>query len=417
MFHVKQRTYVRNWAFHVEQTPLTPHNVTGCYHAGVNLRRASLIGAVLLALPLLASCVGVTSPDGWAAPVVDGQDFYVSTNKGYLARITLGESDTATAAWTFPDNDIESDKDIEPEALYGAPVVDDENVYFTTFQTGVFALNKDDGRPIWPLPGETNEDRIDGDLAGGLVLADGVLYFGSTEGKLYAWRASDGVDAPGWEEPRSFGGGIWATPVVREGILYVATMRGELHALNLSDGSEAWDAPFEAEGAIPEVIDLQNGRLLVTSIDRHVYVLDAATGEQLSDYRAADWVWTTPGIDGDSVYFGDFGGTVYGLDISTVPSGQLWEPTELGDDRIKAGAAVIDGVVIIADRNPVVTFIDANTGQVLNSVPLDGAGTVRADVIDGGDGFAYILTTRGNLFRANPANRSVVEIQISGVKR
>ena len=416
-FHVKHRTYVPIRDVSRGTSALTPHNVAGCYHARVNLRRASLIGAVLLALPLLASCVGVTSPDGWAAPVVDGEEFYISTNKGYLARISLTESNTANATWTFPDNDLESDKDIEPEALYGAPVVDDEIVYFTTFEAGVFALNKEDGRPIWPLPGETNEDRINGDLAGGLALADGVLYFGSTEGKLYAWRASDGVDAPGWEEPLSFSGGIWATPVIREGILYVATMDGELHALNLSDGSEVWSSPFEANGAIPEVVDLQNGRLLVTSIDRHVYVLDAATGEQLSDYRASDWVWTTPGIDGDSIYFGDFGGTVYGLDISTSPSGQLWEPTELGDDRIKAGAAVINGVVVIADRNPVVTFLDAGSGQVLNSVPIDGAGTVRADVIDGGDGFAYILTTRGNLFRANPANRSVVEIQISGVKR
>lgn len=414
---MKHRTYVLFPLVSRETFRLTPHKCQHWYHARVNLRRAPLIGAVLLLVPLIASCVGVSSPDGWAAPVVDGTDLYVSTNKGYLAKVELTESNTANAAWTFPDNDLESDKDIEPEALYGAPVVEDGVVYYTTFSAGVFALNADDGRPIWPAPGETNSDRINGDLAGGLTLADGVIYFGSTEGRLYAWNAADGAAAPGWEEPMTFDGGIWATPAVRDGILYVATMKGELHALNLSDRSEAWGAPFEANGAIPEVIDLGDGRLFLTSIDRHVYILDAATGEQLTDYRAADWVWTTPGIDGENVFFGDFGGAVYGLDITSSPAGELWPPAELSDDRIKAGAAVINDVVVIADRNPTVTFLDATSGEVLNTVPIDGAGTVRADVIDGGDGFAYILTTRGNLYRANPANRSVVEIQLSGVKR
>jgi hypothetical protein len=47
----------------------------------------------------------------------------------------------------------------------------------------------------------------------------------------------------------------------------------------------------------------------------------------------------------------------------------------------------------------------------LNSVPIEGAGTVRADVIQEGE-FAYVLTTKGRLFRANPGNRSVVEVPI-----
>lgn len=385
-----------------------------CYHVQVNLRRVPLAGAVLFLIPFLASCVGVTSPDGWAAPVAQDGDFYLTTNKGYLTRVAIAGDNTALARWTFPDNDLESDKDIEPEASYGPPVVDGDTVYFPTFEAGIFALNADDGRPIWPVAGQTNDDRINGDLAGGLVLHDGVLYFGSTEGRLYAWNAEDGSDA--WEDPITFDGGIWATPALGDGVLYVATMRGELHALSLPAGEPLWEEPFKAKGGIPEVFVLDDGRVLATSIDRHVYVLDPETGAEVDSHRAADWVWSTPAFDEGSVYFGDFGGAVYGLDITSQSVTRLWQ-SELGDDRIKAGPAVIDGVVVVADRGPTVTFLDAATGQVLNSVPIDGRGTVRADVVDGGDGFAYILTTRGNLFRANPANRSVVEIQLSGVKR
>ncbi len=87
----------------------------------MNLRRAPLIGAILLSLPVFAACVRVTNPDGWAAPVIDGQDVYVSTSKGHISAVTLQDGDAATARWTFPDKDRDPDKKIEPEAIYGAP--------------------------------------------------------------------------------------------------------------------------------------------------------------------------------------------------------------------------------------------------------------------------------------------------------
>ncbi|MCZ7577614.1 MAG: PQQ-binding-like beta-propeller repeat protein [Dehalococcoidia bacterium] len=195
----------------------------------MNLRRAPLIGAILLCLPVFAACVRVTNPDGWAAPVIDGQDVYVSTSKGHISAVTLQDGDAATARWTFPDKDRDPDKKIEPEAIYGDPVIDGDRVYLATFSAGVFALNKADGRPVWPTNG-TNTSQIKGNLAGGVALANGILYFGTTEGRLYAWNASDG--SPAWPEPKRFDRGIWATPVVAGDNLFVATMGGEVHALS-----------------------------------------------------------------------------------------------------------------------------------------------------------------------------------------
>ena len=378
----------------------------------MNRRRAPLVGAVLLFLPLFAACVSVTNPDGWAAPVIDGQDVYVSTSKGHISAVTLQDGDSATARWTFPDKDIDADDKIEPEAIYGDPVVDGDRVYIATFSAGVFALNKADGRPVWPLNG-TNASKIKGNIAGGLALANGILYFGTTEGRLYAWNASDGT--PAWPEPKRFDRGIWATPVALGENLYVATMSGELHALSLADGSPAWIDPFVATGAIADLVALEDNRLFVPSINRHVYILNAEDGTVLADYRARDWVWTEPAVDGSRVFFGDFGGHVYGLDITSGPS-QLWEPASVEGERVKAGAAVIGDVLVIADRSPTVTFINATTGEVLNRVPIDDAGTVRSNV-HAGDGFAYVLTTKGRLYRANPQNYSGAEISLTGVKK
>lgn len=382
-----------------------------CYHDPVNRRRAPLLGAVLLFLPLFAACVSVTNPDGWAAPVIDGQDVYVSTSKGHISAVTLQDG-SANARWTFPDKDREPDKKIDPEAIYGDPVVTDDRVFIATFSAGVFALDKADGRPVWPING-TNAGKIKGNLAGGVALANGILYFGTTEGRLYAWNASDGT--PAWPEPKRFGRGVWATPVAIGETLFVATMGGELHAISLADGSPVWDQPFVATGAIANLVALEDGRLFVPSINRHVYILNAEDGALLADYRALDWVWTEPAVADSRVFFGDFGGHVYGLDITSGAT-PTWEPATVNGERIKAGAAIVGDVLVIADRKPVVTFIDATNGQVLNRVPIEDAGTVRSNV-HAADGFAYVLTTKGRLFRANPENYSVVEIPLIGVKR
>ncbi|MCZ7577613.1 MAG: PQQ-like beta-propeller repeat protein [Dehalococcoidia bacterium] len=161
---------------------------------------------------------------------------------------------------------------------------------------------------------------------------------------------------------------------------------------------------------------LDDGRLFVPSINRHAYFLNAEDGTILADYRARDWVWTEPAVTDSHVFFGDFGGHVYGLDITTTPASPLWDPVSLEGERVKAGAAIIGDVLIVADRKPVVTFINATTGQILNRVPIEDAGTVRSNV-HVADGFAYILTTKGRLFRANPQNYSVAEIALTGVKK
>jgi len=403
--------------FFVPRGTPAARNAEGCYHRPVT--RLRLAGAALLAAVALlsAACVAVTSPEGWAPPVLDGTALYLTTDHGHIARTTLADNGrTAAAAWTFPDKDIKADDKLRPDAAYGAPILADGRVYYATFAAGVFALDAETGRPDWPEEGKTNAGAIKGNIAGGLAYANGILFFGTTEGRLYGWNAANGAPATGWETPLVFDSGIWATPVAIGGTLYVATMNGEVHAIRIADRSEAWSAPFTATGAIADLVALNDARLFVPSINRHVYILDAATGAVLVDYRAKDWVWTAPARDGDRLFFGDFGGYVYGLDISTNPPTELWPPASTEGHRVKAAPAIVDDVLVVADRGPVVTFIDARSGEVLNRVPIDGAGTVRANLLAARGG-AYILTTNGRLFFANPKNRSVVEVTVTGVKR
>ncbi len=396
--------------FHVK--PL-PHKRRSSYHKPVNLRRGAGIALALLLLPLLSSCVSVLNPTGWAPVVFDSDTAYVTTSKGRLSAITL-DGATGTAQWTFPDKDRDSDDKFKTRAIYGAPVVEDDRIYLATFAGGVFALRKEDGRPVWP-GSDGISDEIDGNVAGGLAVSGENLYFGTTEGSLYAWKTADGTPAAGWEKPKKLDGGIWATPIVQDDTLFVATMKGKVYAFSLTDGSERWE-PFEASAAIPDLSLIDDDTLFAPSINRHAYLVSTRDGSTEADFQADDWLWTAPAVSDSSLFFGDFGGTVYGLNITSDGVAQAWDPASVEGERIRSGPVVIGDVVIVADREPEVWFFNAKDGSVLNKVPVPDAGTIRANLVEH-EGAAYFATTNGKLFRADPTARSVVEIPLSGVKR
>lgn len=402
------------FTFHVKQElALLPYKRASPYHNPVNLRRSAIVILALLSLPLLSSCVKVLNPSGWAPVVFDGDTAYVVTSKGKLSSIDI-EGDAGTANWTFPDKDRSEDKDLELKAIYGAPIVDGDRIYFGTFHGGVFALRKEDGRPVWPGV-DGNPQKIKGDLAGGIVLAGDTIFFGTTEGWVYGWNKEDGRPARGWEEPKKVAGGIWAAPVANSDTVFVATTEGNLHAFSMSDGSERWTS-FKASGAIIELSFANDDLLFVPSINHHVYLVSVQDGSVVSDFKANNWVWSNGATEGSKLFFGDFSGTVFGLDITTKPATELWAPASVGDEHIRAAPAIIGDVVVVVDRKPVVSFINIKDGTILNRVPLQDAGTVRADLTVKDD-FAYISTTNGKLFRAEPKNLKVVEVVLSGVKK
>jgi outer membrane protein assembly factor BamB len=326
-----------------------------------------------------------------------------------LSAVTLDGGGGGAVQWTFPDHDLQAEKDIEVEAAYGEVILEGDTIYFAGSEGELYALSAVSGRLSWSTRASVD---VSGSVVGGPVLAEGKLIFGTTEGKLYAVAAGDGGVAAGWPEGGvDVGRGIWASPVVLGDVVYVATMGGEVRAYAVADGSEVWAEPFATDrGAIPSLSLVGESTLFVATLGRRVYLVDAESGQQVgSTLTTTDWVWTEPTVRKGVAYFGDFGGHVYALDITT--GTEKWSTRPLVGAKVKAGPAIVGDILVVADRGPTVYFVGLDDGAILNSVPIEGAGTVRADVIQEGE-FAYVLTTKGRLFRANPANRSVVEVPI-----
>jgi outer membrane protein assembly factor BamB len=290
-------------------------------------------------------------------------------------------------------------------------VIDGDVVYSSSFSGGVFALNKSDGRPIWRIT-----TGYSGDIVAGVAVAGGKVAFATTDGDVHVVNAKDGRASDGWPAGGvKYGKGIWTAPIIKGDVVYVAVMDGKVDALKLADGSKAWSQPFDATGAIASLQLLDDNRLFAPSLNKHVYILNAADGSVAQDFHAADWVWAGAAFKDNVAYFGDFSGRAYALDITT--GKDRWPTVSLGKDRVKSGPAIVDDVVVFGDRVPAVHFLKASDGSRLGiGVPLNGAGTLRADAV-AKDGQVYFVTTAGRLFKADPGTQTVNEVVVNGARQ
>ncbi len=374
----------------------------------MSLRRFLLpaIGAVAV---LSASCVGFSEPRGWAEPVFRSETAYVFLDKEEFVAIELDEFG-GEALWVFPDGDLDSEKEIELEAVYGPPLFAGDRIILAGFSGEMVALGTE-GRFVQGRGNWTRDD-VKGAIVGGAVLADEMFAFGTTEQLLYVRSVVDGGQVGPWPlGGKKLKGEIWSQPIVTGNHLFVGTMAGNLYAFDLETGEEVWKRPFEAGGAIGELQDIGQGVLFVPTLRGEVWLVDAEVGRSVrGSFKAGGWVWTRPAVEGGIAYFGDFEGNVYALDLGTGRTRWVYE----AGDKVKAQPVIIGGTLIVGDEAGVVHFVDLATGNRRNTVKVDGAGKIRANLVEKG-GFAWIIGTEGRLFRADPETLTVIEREVRGL--
>ncbi len=375
------------------------------------VHRAKLLIPVILAVAFLSSaCVGFSEPRGWAEPVFDGDTVYAFLDRDEFVAASLDDFG-AEWRWTFPDDDLDAEEEIELEAVYGPPLFAGERIILAGFSGEMVALGTEGrfllGRGSW------HRDDVDGSIVGGATLAGDRFAFGTTEQRLYVRSVEDGGSVPGWPvDGRALDGEIWSQPVVVGGTLYVGTMDGKLYAFDLETGQELWAEPFDADGAIADLAYIGEGILFVPTLRGEVWLVDAESGQaRLPDpFEAEGWVWTRPAVQDGIAYFGDFDDFVYAMDLATGRT--LW--TYLAEDKVKAQPVIIGDVLIVGDEGGTVHFVDLETGVRRHAVNLDRAGKIRAGLVEK-EGFVWILGTEGRLYRADPETFTVLEREVRGL--
>jgi len=192
-----------------------------------------------------------------------------------------------------------------------------------------------------------------------LACADGVLVVAHGD-RVTALRASDLRHL--WEV--GLGSPVLASPVVAAGRVFVGTSRG-LTSLDLRDRKEMWTVSAAyGVGAAPLVC----GNTLYACLgDEAVVALDPATGAQRWEHRCAAGS-AAPVLAAGRVVLGTRTGEVLALDAAT---GKVaW--TLPVDGRMAFSPATVGGSVVVGDGGRRLRCVDAASGTVLWTRSVEG---------------------------------------------
>jgi outer membrane protein assembly factor BamB len=158
-------------------------------------------------------------------------------------------------------------------------------------------------------------------------------------------------------------------PVVAYGRLYLANLSGRMVAMNARTGKVVWANNFDrCTAASPAVGDgiVYQPLMYVepctkddSSLPGAMVAMDAQTGKVLWRFRAGV-IETSPLLIGDVLYFGDWRGTLYALDVKTRKPRWTFE----AGGELKGGPAYDKGTIYFAGYDDRVYAVNARTGKL-----------------------------------------------------
>lgn len=247
-----------------------------------------------------------------------------------------------------------------------------------------------------------------GDVISSPAVANGVVYVGSGDGRLYALDRTTGAERWSYDAKSA----VASSPAVGGGLVYFATRDGRVHAVDARSGARRWRVETGPVMAWPwghESGDLYlsspaylDGVVVVGAGDGGVYALDARTGRRRWRAPTEGRVRSSPAIAGGRVYVGSADGRVYAFDLATGArrwrydtEGTTLDSRKFGYDRrtVQSSPAVAGGTVYVGARDGFLYALGADSGTLrwrfdhkiswVNTSPAVRDGVVYAGSSDG----------------------------------
>lgn len=177
------------------------------------------------------------------------------------------------------------------------------------------------------------------------------------------------------------GNAIEGAPAIVGNVVYVASMDKFLYALDLATGQQKWKTNLGLVKASPAVA---NGRVYIGNIDGKFHCLDATNGKILWEFDTAGEITAGANFHKENILVGSHDSTLYCL---STEGKKLWEYKI--DGPVNGAAAVAGDRTFVAGCDSVLHVIDANTGKQLGTVDIGGQAGATAAV--SGD-VAYVGT-------------------------
>lgn len=225
-------------------------------------------------------------------------------------------------------------------------VVADGVVYVGSHNGKLYAFDAISGRQKWVA---ATQGAIDSSPA----IANGLVFVGSEDHKLYAFSTRTGQKK--WTV--TTGGPIASSPMLAYGTLYIGSASGNLYAINQNSGKMEWYKYIDGSGVYSSPA-WANGDIYVASLSGKVYAFDAKTKKMVWKYATGGPIHSSPALANGNVYVGSDDGKLYALNAQT--GQKVW--VQLTAGVIFASPAIANGLVYISAQSGLLYAFNASTG-------------------------------------------------------
>lgn len=316
---------------------------------------------ILLGAVLLSACAGgPVRGTSWPGLATDGNAAYLADGSFvYAVSVEDGKE-----LWRYPGSRngkliFYATPAITPDGLV---IVGSAGSDHSLVALNPLDINPETNAPVeaWKFTGATDHW-----VAAPLVLND-KLFAVNSDGNLYILDLQDGQSVKDATVIK-LGGRLWAQPTTDGERVYITSLDHSVIAVNAETYDIVWNE--DLGGAVPGSAVLGgDGMLYVGSLASQLEKFDPATGKHQSVLDAENWVWSTPSVEGDTLYFGDVDGNFYSYNTST---GKVnWKPIK-PNGPITASPLIQNDHVLLATESGSV-FAVSHDGKVVWSEEIGG---------------------------------------------
>lgn len=369
-------------------------------------QRSRLLGAVaalLLLGILLTACGGAPQAQNWPGVTAAGEIVYVISGSPQKVYMLDAETGTQKGAPFAPPIETRG-------AVYWSSVVEGDGLAFVGFSDTasktyrLYAFDPETGQE----QGYVNANDL---ILPAPVFADGTVYFGSSDGRVYAVDAESRQVKAGWSFQADEA--IWASPLVVDGRVYVASMDHYVYCLDAESGAEIWKIELGGAAAAQPTLDAESGVLYVGAFDGRVHAIDvnadSAAFVEGFDFQADDWIWSEVLVSNDQLFVTSLDGKLYALDPATgaVTPPYPYDSSEAGlkGDRIRAAPIQVGEVIVVATESGRVVGVTNATRQWVWPTGGTPEAAVLATPASSG-GIVYVALTDGRVQALDAENGS-----------
>lgn len=234
-------------------------------------------------------------------------------------------------------------------SVLASPVIAGDLVVVRTQDGRVYGLDAASGDRRWVYD-QGNVPLLSLRGNGTLLVANGVVFMGSDDGKLVALRQDNGARL--WEQKLASGEGRTeidrlndadGSVLLAGSTLYTAAYHGNLVAVDGPSGRPLWAHPFSSF----EALAANDHAIFAVNDESQVWAFDKSGGTDMWKNDALKYRWLTgPAVQGNYVVVGDIEGYVHWLQVG---DGALAARERLSKHAIRAQPLVVGDVVYVED--------------------------------------------------------------------